>query len=85
MTKKELKKEIEEREKSMNEYWDELQKHDPTTYSYPFHQAKKIQELKKDLERMDSLECPYCNEKEKGEEILANGLCHYHNYFYGNK
>ena len=44
-----LKYEIKEREESMKEYWGELKKHDHTTYSYPFHQAKKIDELKKKL------------------------------------
>ncbi len=44
-----LKREIERKEKEMNEYWEALKKHDPTTYSYPFHQARAIDELKKKL------------------------------------
>ncbi len=49
-----LKYEIERREESMNEYYEELKKYDPSTYSYPFHQARKIDELKKELEILET-------------------------------
>lgn len=45
--------EIARREEDMNEYWDALKKNDPTTYSYPFHQARVIDELKKKLAKFN--------------------------------
>lgn len=47
--KEQLIAEIERREKDLNEYWEALQKHDPTTYSYPFHQVAEIDKLKAKL------------------------------------
>jgi len=79
----ELEKEIERKEKDMNEYWDELKKHDPLTYSYPFHQARAIEKLKKELVDFKNIKCPYCSVQD--EQILPNGLCVYHNYFHGKK
>ena len=81
-----LEYEIEFRTKEMNEWYEELKKYDPTTYSYPFHQAKKIAELRKELEILKrNLKCPYCLDDEQDNTLLPNGLCVYHNYFFGNR
>lgn len=48
-----LIEEIARREEDMNEYWYALKKHDPTTYSFPFHQARVIEELKKKLAKFN--------------------------------
>jgi len=86
MTKEELKNEILRKETDMNEYWEALKKHDPTSYSYPFHQAKVIDKLKKQLQELEARKCEYCTEEDGNTDtILPNGMCAYHNYFFGNK
>lgn len=84
MNKQELRNEISRREMDMQEYWDALQKRDPLTYSYPFHQARAIDKLKAELKVLEDRKCLYCEENGK-DEILSNGLCAYHNLFFGNK
>lgn len=44
-----LQNEIQRKQKILDEYWAGIQRHDSMTYSYPFHMANEIDNLKLEL------------------------------------
>jgi len=47
--------ELKEKYKSMCEYWDQLKRIDSSTYSYPFHQHKAIEQNLKNLLKLTTI------------------------------
>ncbi len=81
MTKLELTAKIENLKKEIAEY---IKDTDPRSYSYPFHMTKELDGLVSKLELYKTV-CPYCPDGDTDLVTCKNGLCNYHNYFYGNK
>ena len=48
-------KKLAKKYQDMVQYWEDLQKHDPTTYSYPFHQHKAVETGLYNLLRMTKI------------------------------
>jgi hypothetical protein len=44
--------EVQTKKQELQDYWEELKKYEPTSYSFPFHLAKEIEKLEKELKKL---------------------------------
>lgn len=77
--------------KHLNNWLDEQEGLPPETSNTNINNEKAARSDNLGLQTIEALrkinpaknKCPYCKDDDT-DEILSNGLCSYHNYFYGS-